>query len=253
MRISPAAAICLATASTTLAFSTPTTTTFHHLKKQQAQAGSARQHARTFSKLYQSTPATEAAEAIVTGKDGKAASSKEEDLMLTMLIILDHEQRSTTASKEQFVQQMQQATTDNTDEDQVENESNVSVPYDAAARLAYESSNARNSASFEDFKREYETNTVELVKSKNLKATITTTTTTAEEEEVSDVEVVNGVPIPPSPVRTKRHRFRDSIPSCLSRRKDASGKELDQTILQTAIPNMINLGVVPELVKLLHT
>jgi hypothetical protein len=96
--------------------------------------------------------------AVVTGVKGKAAASREEDLMLTLQVIMDHQQRSSTVSKEQYVQQMEEA------KKEPEAKIDVSVPYDAAARLAYEASD--KSVTFEEFEVKYLAEAVELVKSK---------------------------------------------------------------------------------------
>lgn len=110
---------------------------------------------RTFSSTKLASTAT-----IVTGPAGKAAKSKEEDLMLTLQIIMDHEVRSTTVSKEQFIAQMQEIASTPEPETRMD----VSVPYDAAAQLAYESSDKK--IPYADFKIQYEAEAVALVKSK---------------------------------------------------------------------------------------
>lgn len=97
--------------------------------------------------------------AVVTGPTGKAATSKEEDLALTLQIILDHDKRSTTVTKEQFIQQVEAAQA----EPEVE-ETDISIPYDAAAKLAYEASD--KSMDFADFNTQYLADAVALVKSK---------------------------------------------------------------------------------------
>eukprot|EP00594_Rhizosolenia_setigera_P002265 CAMPEP_0178953430 /NCGR_PEP_ID=MMETSP0789-20121207/8413_1 /TAXON_ID=3005 /ORGANISM="Rhizosolenia setigera, Strain CCMP 1694" /LENGTH=328 /DNA_ID=CAMNT_0020634685 /DNA_START=72 /DNA_END=1058 /DNA_ORIENTATION=+ len=84
---------------------------------------------------------------IVTGPGGKAATSAEEDLALTLRIIMDHEERSTTVSKEQFISQMVES------ESAADEEVDVSIPYDAAAKLAYEASD--KSVDFEAFEAQY--------------------------------------------------------------------------------------------------
>lgn len=95
---------------------------------------------------------------VVTGPGGKPASSADEDLRLTLQIIMDHESRSTTVSKEQFLSQMKEI-------EQVAVESiDVSIPYDAAAKLAYEASD--KSMKYADFKVKYEENAVLEVKAK---------------------------------------------------------------------------------------
>ena len=96
---------------------------------------------------------------VVTGPDGKAASSKEEDLALTLQVIMAHDARSVTVTAEQFASQMTEAA-------KVEDvaDIDISIPYDAAAKLAYEASD--KSMAFADFKTKYEADAVELVKSK---------------------------------------------------------------------------------------
>jgi len=96
----------------------------------------------------------------VTGFKGKAASSKEEDLMLTLAIIRDHDERSTTVSKEQFISQMQEVIETPAPVEAID----VSIPYDAAAQLAYEASD--KSMKFEDFKVKYEADTVAYITAK---------------------------------------------------------------------------------------
>eukprot|EP00980_Cylindrotheca_fusiformis_P011454 scaffold2654_cov126-Cylindrotheca_fusiformis.AAC.10 len=71
------------------------------------------------------------------------------------------------------------------------------------------------------------------------------TSSPTEELDVNDGESPNGgsnlqEKSPPDTHFSKRDRFLESLPK-IGRRKD----ELDQRILKTAIPNMINLGVVP--------
>lgn len=101
------------------------------------------------------------ATAVITGPKGKAASSKEEDMALTLQIIMDHESRSATVSTEQLLSQTSEIAA--IDEAKVE-EIDISIPYDAAARLAYESSN--KSMDYDAFKVQYEADAVALVKSK---------------------------------------------------------------------------------------
>jgi len=105
----------------------------------------------------------------VTGFKGKAAASKEEDLMLTMQIILDHESRSATVSKEQYVQQMEAAAPAAAAAEpeapaKAAEPVDLSIPYDAAAKLAYEASD--KSMKYEAFKTKYEEDSVAYVKSK---------------------------------------------------------------------------------------
>jgi hypothetical protein len=98
---------------------------------------------------------------VVTGPAGKAAKSAEEDLALTLKIIMDHQDRSTTVSKEQFIQQMEAVA--KVPEVPVE-PVDVSVPYNAAAKLAYEASD--KSIPFEKFEPKYLAEAIALVKSK---------------------------------------------------------------------------------------
>jgi len=95
---------------------------------------------------------------IITGFEGKAASSKEEDLLLTLQIIMDHEARSSTASKEQFISQIEEAA------EAADESIDVSIPYDAAAKLAYEASD--KSMAYADFKTKFEADAVADVISK---------------------------------------------------------------------------------------
>lgn len=104
-----------------------------------------------------------AAATIVTGPKGKPATSFEEDLMLTLQVIKDHDARSTTVSKEQFIAQMQEVK--NIPEPEVPVD--VSIPYDAAARLAYDGSD--KSLPYDEFKTKYEADTVAMVKAKQPK------------------------------------------------------------------------------------
>mmetsp|Transcript_7407 Transcript_7407/g.16389 ORF Transcript_7407/g.16389 Transcript_7407/m.16389 type:complete len:183 (-) Transcript_7407:93-641(-) len=81
-----------------------------------------------------------------------AAASFEEDLQLTLQVILDHQARSTTTDVEQMIVQQQQAATSTTSTMSTSTNGvvDLSVPYDAAARLAYESS-SNTELSFQDF------------------------------------------------------------------------------------------------------
>ena len=89
---------------------------------------------------------------VITGPEGKAASSAEEDLMLTLRIIMDHEERSSTVTKEQMLSQV-------SDAQEVEDEEvDVSIPYDAPAKLAYEASD--KSVAYPEFKEKYEADAV---------------------------------------------------------------------------------------------
>jgi hypothetical protein len=102
------------------------------------------------------------ASTVVTGPMGVPAKSFEEDLRLTLAIIMDHQERSTTASKEQFLSQMQEANNVETSEP-----IDVSVPYHAAAMLAYEKSD--KSMAYKDFEAKYEADAVAAVIAKQPK------------------------------------------------------------------------------------
>jgi hypothetical protein len=104
-----------------------------------------------------------AAATIVTGPKGKPAASFEEDLMLTLQVILDHDARSTTVSKEQFIAQMQEVKSI----PEPEVPFDLSIPYDATARLAYDGSDM--SLPYDEFKAKYEADTVAMVKAKQPK------------------------------------------------------------------------------------
>eukprot|EP00979_Chaetoceros_neogracilis_P000799 scaffold171_cov284-Chaetoceros_neogracile.AAC.2 len=98
--------------------------------------------------------------AVVTGPDGKPASSKQEDIALTLAIIMAHDARSVTVTADQLLNQMSD---DLSDEDEEEGR-DVSIPYDAAAKNAFEASD--KSMAYADFKTTYEADAVTLVKSK---------------------------------------------------------------------------------------
>jgi hypothetical protein len=104
-----------------------------------------------------------AAATIVTGPKGKPAANFEEDLMLTLQVILDHDARSTTVSKEQFISQMEEVKSIPEPEVPVD----LSIPYDAAARLAYDGSD--KSLPYGEFKAKYEADTVAMIKAKQPK------------------------------------------------------------------------------------
>jgi len=97
-------------------------------------------------------------DSVAIGPGGKAASSKEEDLALTLAVILDHAARSTTVSKDQFIQQMEEA------QNQESENIDISIPYDAASKLAFEASDKR--MDYADFKTKYEADAVADVISK---------------------------------------------------------------------------------------
>jgi len=92
--------------------------------------------------------------AVVTGPGGKPASSFEEDLRLTLQLIMDHEERSTTTSKEQMVQQVEESFK----MEATAAPADVSIPYDAPAKLAYEASD--KSMEYAAFKEKYEADAV---------------------------------------------------------------------------------------------
>jgi len=96
---------------------------------------------------------------IVTGPEGKAAKSKEEDLALTLAIIMAHDDRSVTVTEEQFKSQQVEAISQ-ADAEPID----ISIPYDAAALLAYEAT--EKSISFEEYKPKYYEETVAFIKSK---------------------------------------------------------------------------------------
>jgi hypothetical protein len=109
---------------------------------------------------------------VVTGREGKAATSAEEDLMLTLQIILKHDERSVTVTKDQFVSQMQQI--------QKEPELelvDLSVPYDAAAKLAFEASD--KSMAYGDFKTKYVADAVAYVIAKKSPSVVAEVTSEA--------------------------------------------------------------------------
>ena len=95
---------------------------------------------------------------VVTGAKGKAASSKEEDLLLTLQIIMEHDARSVTVTKEQFASQMKEAKVIEAKAIKEDLSIDVSIPYDAAAKLAYEASD--KSMAYPAFKAKYEADAV---------------------------------------------------------------------------------------------
>jgi hypothetical protein len=115
------------------------------------------------------TPSTSSSAlwSIVTGPSGRAATSFEEDLRLTLQIIRDHEARSTTVSTEQFLQQEQTnaavaatAAATATAAETID----IAVPYDAAARLAYQRANVQTD--YAVFREQYEKEAVAMVTAK---------------------------------------------------------------------------------------
>jgi len=95
---------------------------------------------------------------IITGPEGKPASSKEEDIALTLKIIMAHDSRSVTVTAEQYVSQISEVSS--MDEPEIVD---VSVPYDAAALLAYSASD--KVLDFDSFKANYIAESINLVKS----------------------------------------------------------------------------------------
>ncbi|KAG7364775.1 hypothetical protein IV203_037977 [Nitzschia inconspicua] len=144
-------------------FSLATTTLVALVSSVSAFAPSHHQQQRTTTtkSIHDKVAKNSQLQAVVTGVKGKPAASREEDLMLTLQVIMDHEQRSTTVSKEQYVQQVEKAKKES---DNASDPVDVSVPYDAAARLAYEASD--KSVTFEEFEVKYLADAVALVKSK---------------------------------------------------------------------------------------
>ena len=97
-----------------------------------------------------------------------AAQSRAEDLELTLKIIMDHAARSTTASKDQFISDMmeqQQQQSASTDDDEAVD---ISIPYDAAAALAFEQ--AGSPGDYAAFKTQFEADAVADVMAKNTPA-----------------------------------------------------------------------------------
>jgi methionine-rich copper-binding protein CopC len=133
---------------------------------------------------FSSTKVSMGAE-VVTGREGKAAKSAEEDIMLTMKIILDHADRSATVSKEQFISQMEQIQKEPKSEPV-----DLSVVYDAPAKLAYEASD--KSMAYGDFKTKYEADAIaEVIAKKNSNAVVAEETAG---EAPADLSVVYDAP-----------------------------------------------------------
>jgi len=88
---------------------------------------------------------------VVTGPEGKAAASAEEDLELTYKVIMAHVDTEGDAVAEEPVAV---AAVEEAEEETVD----ISIPYDAAAQLAYEASD--KSTAFEAFKAKYEEDAV---------------------------------------------------------------------------------------------
>ena len=92
------------------------------------------------------------------GVKGKPADNFEHDLLLTMQIIRDHAARSTTVGTEQFLQQQQQVAEIEKEHEVAPTVVDISIPYDAAAQLAYQASG--KSMDFANSKAQYEANAV---------------------------------------------------------------------------------------------
>jgi len=91
-----------------------------------------------------------------------AASSAEEDLELTLKVIMDHAERSTTASKDQFISQMEESASASPSSSEP---FDIRIPYDAAAKNAYEA--AGSPGDYEAFKEKFEADAVADVIAKN--------------------------------------------------------------------------------------
>lgn len=90
------------------------------------------------------------------------ATSFEEDLALTLAVIMDHERRSTTASKAQMLSQMKQA--EKVDQDPAPEPVDISIPYNAAAMLAYNAAGSKGD--FAAFEAKYLEEAVAMVTAK---------------------------------------------------------------------------------------
>lgn len=112
------------------------------------------------------------------------AKNFEEDLQLTLAIIMDHMDRSTTVSKEQFLQQMDEVKKiESTPPTKID----ITVPYDAAAQLAYLA--AGSVGSFDKFKTDYEIKAVADVVAKRQQREATTVSKTPAAPEIVAVDL----------------------------------------------------------------
>jgi hypothetical protein len=106
--------------------------------------------------------------AIVTGPKGKPAATADEDIMMTLKLIMDHQARSATTSKDQYISQVKEAKKVEEAEKKPETKAKVvvdlSIPYDAAAKLAHEASD--KSMAYDAFKTKFEADAVADVISK---------------------------------------------------------------------------------------
>merc|ERR1712238_37775 len=99
--------------------------------------------------------------------------SHDEDLLLTLQVILAHDIRSTTHTKEQFLHDMDQQTQTQTqpaaiEQDETLDHYDVSIPYMATAKLAFEQQQSDDPAmlSYEEFERKYLAKSVQEVMAK---------------------------------------------------------------------------------------
>lgn len=95
--------------------------------------------------------------AVVTGPEGKAAASAEEDLELTYKVIMAHVDSDGDAVEESVAVAEPEPVVEEEAEPEPE-PIDISIPYDAAAQLAYEASD--KSMAYADFKVKYEEDAV---------------------------------------------------------------------------------------------
>merc|ERR1712238_6086 len=86
--------------------------------------------------------------------------SHDEDLLLTLQVILAHDSRSTTHTQEQFLHDMDQQQTQTQpaaleQDDETLDHYDVSIPYMATAKLAFEQQQSSAMLSYEEFERKY--------------------------------------------------------------------------------------------------
>jgi hypothetical protein len=158
-----------------------------------------------------------AAASVTTGPDGRAAVNFEEDLRLTLLIIMDHERRSATVSKEQFVQQVAAAAAmDDSSSDAAAAAAepkkivDVTIPYDAAARLAYEKDGS--TGPFEEYKVQYESKAVADVMAKKLGSTASSSPPPATKTVATTAVATTATAIPPPSTSPDESEYDVSIP-----------------------------------------
>lgn len=111
-------------------------------------------HTARMTSASSTTGSTTAATAVAT--------SFEEDLALTLAVIMDHERRSTTVSKEQMLSQMKEA--EKVDQEPAPEPVDISIPYNAAAMLAYQAAGSKGD--FASFEAKYLEETVAMVTAK---------------------------------------------------------------------------------------